>query len=150
MWFWKRSSAASVVEPSCERRASQRYDARGTPVEVGWFDEEGEGHSVPGALKDLSSGGAMVWTKVAPPSLTGLAIRLAWGDCNDVMTADVVRLVEAPAEGLHGPTGGGFTLHLRFVEPCTYDFFKAAISGFVTERRFGKARGTIFDAKDWR
>jgi hypothetical protein len=117
---------------------------------LAWFDQDGDGHAVPGALKDLGSGGAVVWTKAAPPDRTVVEIRLTSSDCADVMTADVVRLFEAPAEGLHGPTGGGFTLHLQFVEPCTYDFFKAAISGFVTERQFGEARGTIFDAKDWR
>jgi hypothetical protein len=45
-----------------------------------------------------------------------------------------------------------FRLHLRFLEPCPYDFFKAAIEGFIRDRDIPRSNDMItrYDGRYWR
>ncbi len=123
-----------------ERRAASRYITKDTAALIGWLDD-GQGRKLTSSLTNISTDGAMIETELEPlpPPGTLVMFRLVSDVTDWVMKAKVVSITAPP------PAPGRFSfrrkqertgskVHLAFLEPCPYDFFKASISGFVVER----------------
>ena len=130
--------------PADERRAAPRYLTQGTAAVIGW--SEGEEHqTVPATLVDISMGGFSAWVRSSRPAAypSGFAsterTRSPWLKASVVATSTKGFLFWTRRQ-----------VRLRFLETCTYDFFKAAIDGFTQEYQHRDETFEGFDGRYWR
>jgi hypothetical protein len=130
--------------PVDDRRSAPRYVTQGTPAVIGW--SEGEEHrTVPASLVDISMGGFSAWVEVFPPRGVPVWLRLDGDNATPWLKASVVATV---TKGCLFWTRR--QVRLRFLEACTYDFFKAAIDGFTLEHKNRVQTFEGFDGRYWR
>jgi hypothetical protein len=130
--------------PADDRRSAPRYTTRGTAAVIGWC--EGEEHrTVPATLVDISMGGFKAIVEVFPPRGVPVWLRLDGPNPSPWLKASVVAT---------GKKGWLFwsrrQVRLRFLEACTYDFFKAAIEGFTRENPYRDQTFEGYDSRHWR
>jgi len=130
--------------PADDRRSAPRYVTQGTPAVIGWA--EGEEHrTIPATLVDISMGGFAAWVEVFPPRGVPVWLRLDGEHPSPWLKASVVATITK-----------GFLfwsrrqVRLRFLEACTYEFFKAAIEGFTHELQYHDQKFDGFDSRYWR
>ncbi len=130
--------------PRDDRRSAPRYLTRGTPAVIGWA--EGEEHrTIPASLVDISMGGFAAWVEDFPPRGVPVWLRLDGDHPSPWLKASVVATKTK-----------GFLfwsrrqVRLRFLEACTYEFFKAAIDGFTLEHQQRDHKFDGFDSRYWR
>jgi hypothetical protein len=130
--------------PTDDRRSAPRYLTQGTAAVIGW--SEGEEHStVPAILVDISMGGLSAWVEVFPPRGVPVWLRLDGENPSPWLKVNVVATI---TKGCLFWTRR--QVRLRFLEACTYDFFKAAIEGFTHELQYGDQPFEGFDSRQWR
>jgi hypothetical protein len=113
--------------PADDRRSAPRYLTQRTPAVIGWT--EGEEHrTIPVSLLDISMGGFSAWVEIFPPRGVPVWVRLNGETPSPWLKACVVATM---TKGLL--FWSRRQVRLRFLEACTYDFFKAAIEGFSRE-----------------
>jgi hypothetical protein len=110
-----------------ERRNASRYETKGTAAFIGW-SEQGEYRTVAATLIDISMGGFSAWIKTVPPPAEDVWLRLDGEDPPRWIKAHVVAMYKTGCL-----SWARRRVRLRFLEPCPYDFFKAAIEGFTRE-----------------
>jgi hypothetical protein len=142
---------ATAKAPACQKdaRSAPRYDAKESAVLLRWTEHE-DFRTVPALLEDFSMGGALVASDCPPPLDATVLLRLVDSPCSEILEARVVGL-GAPSK----PRGAAvprrrFLINLKFVEPCTYEFFKAVIDWMITEKPHPQRYDPNFDARDWR
>jgi hypothetical protein len=129
---------------SSDLRSTTRYAASGTPVLIAWG--EGDGHqTAAGTLINIGLGGSAVQVTTFPPNEGPVWIRLTHSQSLPWIEASVVETIKR----------GRFAwtrrfVRLRFIEPCPYDFFKAAIEGFSREVQLPDFEADGFSTRDWR
>ncbi len=108
-----------------DRRGALRYSTICHRLLLGWWEGD-EYRTTDALLKDLSLTGASLLAETLPPLETAVWICLqespqfGWIEMT-VVDAEVVR------RGMH-------VLRVTFPASCPFDFFKAAIANFGTER----------------
>src|SRR4051812_42571158 len=109
-----------------DRRAAPRYPSKGAHAFLEWEDG-GEVRRIPARLGDISMGGLSASVDSFPPGGAAVRVRL-----DDPRSPPVETLLIATiTKGLFAWTRR--SVRLRFLEPCPYEFFKAAIEGFYRE-----------------
>lgn len=110
-----------------DHRASRRYAAYGTSVQLGWW-EGSEFRVALGLLKDISRGGAAVLAEASPPAGEPLFIRLNGSRLTEWLEATAVEVSKnrwfrrVPRQ-----------VRLQFADPCPYNFFQAAIDVLIMD-----------------
>ena len=130
--------------PADDRRSAPRYVTRGTIAVIGW--SEGEEHrTVAANLVDISMGGFSAWIEAFPPRGVPVWLRLDGDHPSPWLKASMI-----------ATTTKGFLfwtrrqVRLRFLEACTYEFFKAAIEGFTHENHYRDETFEGIESRDWR
>jgi hypothetical protein len=129
--------------PKDDRRSAPRYPTNGTAAELAWTEAD-ERRTVPATLIDISLGGSAAWVKTLPPRGTTVWLRLAGTNASPWHKAAVVATANL---GLFRTRR---MVRLRFLEACSYDFFKQAIEGFAEERVYSEASNDGLDRGSWR
>ncbi len=128
--FMRRPPPPIPSDKESERRVTCRYAASKGPVVIGWWIGP-DFETAEMALRDISLSGASAVTETPPPDSAPIWLRL-----NDPAHPDWVEAtVIAVTAGRRSPT----LVRMKFLEPCPYEFFKAAIRGIVPP---GEAEGT--------
>ena len=116
--FASVQSSGKVIRYQKERRAWRRMTPKEKRVFLFWHDGD-RAVSVRAELKDISGGGAAVWTETLPPA--NQSIWLSVGK-EDRQSAAECRLVGS----LPGPTGK-HTSRFAFIDVCPYEIYAAAL-----------------------
>ena len=109
--------------PTPDRRATLRYPSN-RHVRLGWW-QVGCFRTIPGLLRNLSSGGASVTVQEADPSPGSVWICLVGDDKAQWVSAEVLETIDEPE--------GTWSIRLRFPDSCPYEVFKSAALGQALE-----------------
>lgn len=142
-----RPQPLGFVTATGERRDANRYASKGSPVLLGWLEGE-TCQTSRGVLEDVSQSGAKLVVDVAPPAGVLALVHLPFGDFPGKVKGVVVG-VAAVGKWPWSLGKKSFTVRLRFTEPCPYDFFKAAIDGFVRNTDQIDCEFDGFEPRDW-
>ena len=116
--FVSVESSGSVIRYQKERRAWQRMTPKEKRVILCWQDGERE-VSVQAELKDISGGGAAVWTEIIPPSNQSIWL--------SVENVDQENAAECRMVGCQHDRSGKHIARLTFIGLCPYQTYAAAL-----------------------
>ena len=120
--FIRHTPSTIETDKVGERRVTCRYPAAKSPIVLGWWVGT-KFETTEMALRDISLSGASVVTRTRPPASGPIWLRL-----NDPAHPD---WVEATVIAVTTRFWGPALVRLKFLMPCPYDFFKAAMRGIV-------------------
>ena len=111
-----------MLEVSMESRQSYRYDAVQSPTFLGWWDEP-EFRTFAAELRNVSYGGALLVTPLAPPASTDLWL------CMSSPSSVAADWAEVSVVSVTDEPDGLYHVRLRFNESCPYEMFNLAVHG---------------------
>ncbi len=118
--FMRRPPPTIQAVKDSERRVTCRYAAANSPVVAGWWIGPAF-ETAELALRNVSLSGASAVTKTPPPNSAPIWLRLndpAYPDWVEATVIAVIARCWRPA-----------LVRMKFLEPCPYEFLKAAIRG---------------------
>jgi hypothetical protein len=133
------------IDSGGDRRAASRYSAKGPPAFLGWY--EGDDYRTTAV-------------KLVDVSMTGIKAEVEAFPSSGASVAWLCLVGQKPSQWIEVGIIATITerhlfrtrrlVRLRFLEPCTYDFFKGAIEGFSHEVHRPIPVEDGLNPRDWR
>ncbi|MFO0910973.1 MAG: PilZ domain-containing protein [Isosphaeraceae bacterium] len=111
-----------LIDEARDQRRSCRYEPVQSAIHLGWWDEP-EFRSVPGGLRNLSTGGALLDAPVRPPQDESLWICMSGLPAGDWAEVRVVSVTPQPR------SDAPYQIRVAFREGCPYELFSQAVHG---------------------
>jgi hypothetical protein len=143
----RRKSTPTLSERrdlASDRRSAPRYLTQGPAALIGWSEGE-KNCTTPAALIDISMGGFSAWVGAFPPRGVPVWLRLEGENPSAQLKASVIETIKSGCL-----LWTRRRVRFRFLETCSYEFFKAAIEGFTHEVHYPKHFYEGFDSRHWR
>ena len=122
--FTRNAPRTGPMDHNGERRVTCRYPAATSPIVIGWWVGS-KFETAEMALRDISLSGASAVTRTPPPSSGAIWLRL-----NDPAHPDWVEATVVAVNARRWRWRPAL-VRMKFLVPCPYDFFKAAMRGIV-------------------